>query len=129
VAAALARTARLLRDDAEALDALAARAYADALDGDVRGEGGLDAAALEALPRALRTRVLRRAAIEAGSPAGTLAAVHVDELDRLVTDWRGQRHVDLPGGVQALRRYGKLLFRRRGIAADGREQRPSFEVR
>ncbi|SEG27732.1 tRNA(Ile)-lysidine synthase [Thermomonospora echinospora] len=119
VAAALARTARLLRDDAEALDALAARAYADVLDGE---GGGLDVAALEALPRAVRTRVLRRAAIEAGGPAGTLAAVHVDELDRLVTAWRGQHHVDLPGGVRALRRYGKLLFRRRGTAADGRRQ-------
>ncbi|ACZ00035.1 tRNA lysidine(34) synthetase TilS [Thermomonospora curvata] len=116
VAAALARTARLLRDDAEALDALAERARSE-VTGD---DGALDAAALGELPRAVRTRVLRGAAVEAGSPAGTLAAVHVEELDRLITDWRGQRHVDLPGGVRALRRYGKLLFRRGEIAADGR---------
>ena len=52
---------------------------------------------LSGLPRAVRTRVLRRAAIAAGSPPGTLAAVHVDAVDALVTAWRGQSHVDLPG--------------------------------
>lgn len=98
VAEALARTARLLRDDADALDELASRSRTDEIP------------ALAALPRAVRTRVLRMAAIEAGSPPGTLAAVHIDEVERLVTDWRGQRHVDLPGGVRAFRRYGKLLF-------------------
>ncbi|MCW2887872.1 MAG: tRNA(Ile)-lysidine synthase [Streptosporangiaceae bacterium] len=98
VAEALARTARLLRDDADALDAWAAT---------VREP---DVAALAALPRAVRTRVLRRLAIEAGGSPGGLAAIHVDEMDRLVTAWHGQRHVDLPGGVRAFRRYGKLLF-------------------
>ncbi|TNY35273.1 tRNA lysidine(34) synthetase TilS [Thermomonospora catenispora] len=105
---ALARTARLLRDDAEALDALAERAHAEAA-----RDGELQVAALEGLPRAVRTRVLRRAAVSAGSPAGTLAAVHVDELDRLITRWRGQRHVDLPGGVRAFRTRGRLRFERR----------------
>jgi tRNA(Ile)-lysidine synthase len=117
VAEALARTARLLRDDADALDAWAARFLADldvshvseATEGWLTsrsvGVGGL-----ADLPRAVRTRVLRRLAIEAGSPPGALAATHVDELDRLVTAWHGQRHVDLPGGVCAFRRCGKLLF-------------------
>ncbi|NKZ02741.1 tRNA lysidine(34) synthetase TilS [Actinomadura latina] len=110
VAEALARTARMLRDDAEALDDLAARSYAtleapeDGYRVAVRLEG------LEKLPRAVRTRVLRMAAVRAGSPPGTLAAVHVDAVDRLVTAWHGQRHVDLPGGLRAFRRYGKLLF-------------------
>ncbi|HEX6472751.1 MAG TPA: tRNA lysidine(34) synthetase TilS [Streptosporangiaceae bacterium] len=121
VSAALARTARMLRDDADALDAWAGRAWHaavqagrdDALGGDHLGDGdrlALDVAALAELPRAVRTRVLRRAAIAAGSPPGTLAAVHVDEIDRLITAWHGQRHVDLPGCVRAVRRYGKLLF-------------------
>ncbi|WP_034486293.1 tRNA lysidine(34) synthetase TilS [Actinomadura oligospora] len=109
VAEALARTARLLRDDADALDDLAAEALARAC---VPGEDGLSVEVLEGLNRAVRTRVLRAAAIEAGSPAGTLAAVHVDDVDRLVTGWRGQRHVDLPGGIRAYRRYGRLLFGR-----------------
>ncbi|MFC5187030.1 tRNA lysidine(34) synthetase TilS [Actinomadura harenae] len=109
VAEALARTARLLRDDADALDDLAVEAL-----GRARGpeEDGLSVDVLGGLNRAVRTRVLRTAAIEAGSPAGTLAAVHVDDVDRLVTGWRGQRHVDLPGGIRAFRRYGRLLFGR-----------------
>ncbi|GLZ06334.1 tRNA(Ile)-lysidine synthase [Actinomadura sp. NBRC 104412] len=120
VAEALARTARLLRDDADALDDIAARAYAEALvpdeDPEPHAEPGaghdveLDVERLVALPRAVRTRVLRMAAIRAGSPPGTLAAVHVEEVDRLITAWRGQRHVDLPGGLQAIRRYGRLLL-------------------
>jgi tRNA(Ile)-lysidine synthase len=110
VAEALARTAGMLRDDADALDDLAARAYADL---EVREDGCGTAVRLEGLaelPRAVRTRVLRMAALKAGSPPGTLAAVHVDAVDRLVTAWRGQRHVDLPGGLRAVRRSGKLLF-------------------
>ncbi|MEV0401754.1 tRNA lysidine(34) synthetase TilS [Actinoallomurus sp. NPDC050550] len=107
VAAALARTARMLRDDADALDAWAEQALQEAADppGD-----GLRIDVLSGLPRAVRTRVLRRAAIAAGSPPGTLAAVHVDAVDALVTAWRGQSHVDLPGHVRAWRRYEKLLF-------------------
>jgi tRNA(Ile)-lysidine synthase len=100
----------MLRDDADALDAMAARAYSDL----ETTEDGYTAAllldGLEGLPRAVRTRVLRMAAVRAGSPPGTLAAVHVDEVDRLVTAWQGQRHVDLPGGLKAVRRYGRLLF-------------------
>jgi tRNA(Ile)-lysidine synthase len=108
VAAALARTARMLREDADALDAWADRAWRAAT-GAATDRAALDLATLAELPRAVRTRVLRRAAIAAGSPPGTLAAVHIDEVDRLVTAWHGQRHVDLPGGVRATRRYGKLL--------------------
>ncbi|MBT2207575.1 tRNA lysidine(34) synthetase TilS [Actinomadura sp. NEAU-AAG7] len=120
VAEALARTARMLRDDADALDELAEAAYADLTAseqaGPTRGGDGpralvtLRLDGLGDLPRAVRTRVLRMAAIEAGSPPGTLAAVHVDAMDRLVTAWHGQRHVDLPGGLRTFRRYGRLLF-------------------
>jgi tRNA(Ile)-lysidine synthase len=106
VAAALARTARMLRDDAEALDAWAERVAAGQKD-----LFAMDVTALAELPRAVRTRVLRRAAVAAGSPPGALAAVHIAEVDRLITAWHGQRHVDLPGDVRAWRRYGKLLLR------------------
>ncbi|MFI0485997.1 tRNA lysidine(34) synthetase TilS [Actinomadura sp. 9N215] len=110
VTEALARTAKMLRDDADALDELAAQAYAEL---EAPEDGYTVAVRLEGLGdlhRAVRTRVMRMAAIKAGSPPGTLAAVHVDAVDRLVTAWHGQRHVDLPGGLRAVRRYGKLLF-------------------
>ena len=45
--------------------------------------------------------MLRDAAIMAGCPHGALTAGHVDRIDALVTGWRGQRWVDLPGGVRA----------------------------
>jgi tRNA(Ile)-lysidine synthase len=105
VAAALARTASLLRADADALDAWAEQVYDDA-----RGAEGLDTLALAALPGAVRTRVLRRAALDVGSPAGDLSAGHVAEIDRLVTDWHGQGPLDLPGQVSAARRCGRLQF-------------------
>jgi tRNA(Ile)-lysidine synthase len=106
VAEALARSARQIRADAELLDDLAA-AQAE----QVRGaDGGWDAGLLAGLPGALRTRVLRRAAIAAGCPPGALTAGHVEALDALITSWRGQRWADLPGGVRGTRQHGKLLF-------------------
>jgi tRNA(Ile)-lysidine synthase len=119
VAAALARTAGQLRADADALDELAAGAAARLI-----GPGPeIDVAELAALPGALRTRVLRRAAIAAGCGAGALGATHVGRLDELLTGWHGQRWVDLPGGVRGLRRYGKLRFVTNNTeGVDGRER-------
>ncbi|TDC65274.1 tRNA lysidine(34) synthetase TilS [Actinomadura sp. GC306] len=114
VAEALARTAKMLREDADYLEEVATRAFDDLQAPDDGERVALSLDELKEQPRAVRTRVLRMAVLKAGSPAGTLAAVHVDAVDRLVTAWRGQRHVDLPGGVRAVRRYGKLLFGRTG---------------
>ncbi|HEY3957116.1 MAG TPA: tRNA lysidine(34) synthetase TilS [Streptosporangiaceae bacterium] len=116
VAAALARTAGQLRADADALDELAAGAAARLVRPGPRNDATeIDVAELTALPAALRTRVLRRAAIAAGCGPGALGAAHVGRLDELLTGWHGQRWVDLPGGVRGLRRYGKLRF----ISPDG----------
>jgi tRNA(Ile)-lysidine synthase len=110
VAAALARTADQLRADADALDDWAGQAHeAASVDGDPTA---LDVATLAGLPDAVRTRVLRRAALAAGSPPSDLATGHVAELDRLVTAWHGQGPLDLPGGVRAARAYGTLTLSR-----------------
>jgi len=106
IAEALARTACLLRADADVLDALAEAESMRLRD----GEGAFDADGLAGLPAAIRTRVLHAAATAAGCPAGGLTARHVAGLDALVTDWHGQRWADLPGGVRGLRRYGRLIF-------------------
>ncbi|WP_374684340.1 tRNA lysidine(34) synthetase TilS [Streptomyces sp. ODS05-4] len=107
VVEALARTAQLCRDDADALDTWAADA-----DATVRDETGrLDCAKLWALPPAVRRRVLRRAAVAAGSPAGSLFARHVEEMDRLITGWRGQGALNLPGRVVVRRQGGRLVIR------------------
>jgi tRNA(Ile)-lysidine synthase len=109
VAEALVRTAGQLRADADCLDDLA---FAES--GQLRQSGsdpaGLDVTWLAALPAAIRTRVLRDAAVMAGCPPGALAAGHIGAVDALVTAWRGQRWADLPGGVRAGRRAGKVWF-------------------
>ncbi|WP_439946223.1 tRNA lysidine(34) synthetase TilS [Streptomyces sp. BBFR109] len=107
VVEALARTAQLSRDDADALDAWAGQA-----DAAVRDDAGqLECAKLSVLPPAVRRRILRRAAIEAGAPAGSLFARHIEEVDRLITGWRGQGAINLPGKVVARRQGGRLVIR------------------
>jgi len=107
VVEALARTARLSRDDADALDA-----WTDDAERTVRTpDGRLEVARLHVLPPAVRRRVLRRAAVAAGAPAGSLFARHIEEVDRLVTAWRGQRAINLPGRVEARRQGGTLVIR------------------
>jgi tRNA(Ile)-lysidine synthase len=100
VPGALARSAAMLRADADALDAWAA-AVSDPC----------DVAALAGLPVAVRTRVLRAAAVSAGVPAGSLTSDHVREIDRLLTDWHGQGPVSLPGGLEASRACDRLSWR------------------
>jgi tRNA(Ile)-lysidine synthase len=110
VAEALARTAAVLRADAEVLDALAA-AEAGQLGGLGEAEAeGWPAEALARLPVAIRLRLLRSAALAAGCPAGALSQRHITSLDELVSRWHGQRWTDLPGGIRCSRRYGKLIF-------------------
>jgi tRNA(Ile)-lysidine synthase len=113
VAQALARTAQHLRADADLLDELAAAAAARLAD----GQPGWPAAALAAEPPAIRSRLLRRAALAAGAPAGALVQQHVTQMEALVTGWHGQRGVDLPGGVWCHRRYDRLLFAAAGSQA------------
>lgn len=119
VSDALARSAELLRADADALDALAETALHTASIDLPRAsrhgpaEGGTacySIAELEKQPRAVRWRVLRAAAIAAGSPPTDLTAAHVHAVDALVTAWHGQAGIDLPGGLRAIRRHGTLML-------------------
>ncbi len=111
VAVALARTADLLRPDMEYLDDLAAAALRDVAEADI----ALSVERTAALPAPLRTRVLRMVALNAGAPASELFAEHVAGMDRLLTDWRGQKGIDLPGAIRLVRQGGVLRFEgRRG---------------
>ncbi|MEU1966969.1 tRNA lysidine(34) synthetase TilS [Micromonospora sediminicola] len=105
VVANLARTARLLAADTAALDALADAALADVRAGDE----GLSVDGLAALPAAVRTRVLHAWARELGAAPAALSQRHVAALDALVTGWRGQGPVHLPGGRPVRRHAGRLL--------------------
>ena len=102
VAAALARTADLLREDADHLEDLADAAMV------TLGAGPWPAEDLAALPRAVRTRVWRRLAIAAGAPAGQVSTRHTEACDALLTRWHGQGPVSLPGPLQATRSGGRV---------------------
>ena len=114
VTESLARTADLLRSDMELLDS-----YADLALADVVVDGGLSVAAMSLLPTPIRTRVLRDAVVAAGAPAGETSHQHVVAVDALLTDWHGQKWVDLPGRVRAVRRDGVLTFERAAEASEG----------
>jgi tRNA(Ile)-lysidine synthase len=109
VAEALARTAELARDDADALDAWAA---------DVLGPAGpvLEVEPLAGLPRAVRTRVLRAWAGAGG--AGPLTAERTAALDALITGWRGQGPIQLSGAVSVRRASGRLELTRGTTSGD-----------
>ena len=102
IAKALARSAELMREDVQALDQWAAQEFAK-LD-----PTNLEAALLLELPKAVRSRVLRLALYAAGAPAGSLSAEHLAPVEALLTDWKGQGEVSLPGGVKVSRISGRL---------------------
>jgi tRNA(Ile)-lysidine synthase len=98
VSEALARSAALVRADADLLDDLAAGELAARPDPDCRW--------LVTLPPALLGRVLRDWLRASG--ATDLSAGHIESVSALVTDWRGQRWIDVPG-LRVLRRDGRLV--------------------
>ena len=99
---ALARSADLLRDDADALDGWAVQVAAD-LD-----LADLEITRLAELPKAVRTRLLRIAIYAAGAPMGSITAEHVASVEAFVTSWHGQGACSLPGGVKVSRISGRL---------------------
>lgn len=113
VAAALARTATSLREDAQALDAWA-QSVAEVAVAQAPGfptELLVEVDALRPVPAAVRRRVLRLAALRAGVPAAALTRTHLLAVDALLTDWHGQGPIPLPGRVVATRACGRLALR------------------
>ena len=102
ISEALARSAHLLRDDADALDQWARREELKLNLSD------LECVHLESLPRAIRTRILRKAIYATGAPAGTVSAEHVSVVEALISAWNGQGATYLPGGVKVERISGRL---------------------
>jgi tRNA(Ile)-lysidine synthase len=102
IAAALARSAAILRDDADALDEIAQIEISQSNLAD------LDCQRLSQLAKAIRSRVLRAAIYAAGAPSGSITAEHLASVEALVTSWRGQGALSLPGGVKVERISGRL---------------------
>jgi tRNA(Ile)-lysidine synthase len=106
VPAALARTADSLREDVTALDDLAAE-HAAAL----RRPDGWDAGGLAQLPPALRHRVVRIAALDAGALGRDLTRDHVLAVAAVLGS--PGKQIQLPGHVTALLDGPLLRFERR----------------
>jgi tRNA(Ile)-lysidine synthase len=106
IAEALARTAALLREDAEAFDEMIDEVIEDIVE---HAEAGISvsAAALAANPAALRHRIIRH--VVASEFHQSLTRSQTLEVARLVTDWSGQGPVDLPG-CRARRVGGRIEF-------------------
>lgn len=102
VIAALGRSADQLREDADLLDALADESV------ERLGAGPWEVEPLDALPRAVRTRVWRRLLVAAGAPAGQVSTRHTDACDSLVTNWSGQGAVHVPGDLRVVRKDGRI---------------------
>lgn len=116
IAEALARTAEQLREDASALDAMTDELVedlvlegADPVTEEPYPGGGisLPVAGLAANPPAIRHRLIR---LVVRSEFGvSLTRAHTLAVARLVTDWRGQGPIDLPG-VEAARIGRSIVF-------------------
>jgi tRNA(Ile)-lysidine synthase len=106
VVEALGRTAAQLREDAEALDHFAEEGIEELAE---HAEAGisLPVKALAANPAALLHRIIRLA-VDAEFGV-SLSRTHTLEVARLVTEWRGQGPLDLPG-VRVERRGALILF-------------------
>lgn len=72
---------------------------------------------LQELPEAVLVRLWVQAAVAAGARRDRLTTPHLRALTRLVTHWRGQGPVDLPGGVDARRVSGTVVLRTRSTSA------------
>ena len=99
---ALSRSAKILREDATALDEWAERVFGEIDPADI------EISLLADLPIAVRSRVLRLAIYAAGAPTGSISATHLAPIEAFVSDWRGQGHTSLPGGVKVCRISGRL---------------------
>jgi tRNA(Ile)-lysidine synthase len=115
---ALARAASLLREDSEALDALASalleEARAGAEDAGEKGTAGdarpLRVGVLAAAPTAVRRRALRLWLGRARGDLRRLSHAHLVGVERLTEGSRGGRVAELPGGGRVRRLRGLLTF-------------------
>ena len=98
----LARSARIMNEDADALDEWTEKVISEV------GTNDLEVKLLSELPKAIRARVLRRAIYAAGAPQGSISAEHLAPIEALVTAWEGQGECSLPGGVKVLRISGRI---------------------
>jgi tRNA(Ile)-lysidine synthase len=126
VGAALARTAEQLREDGDALDAIAAAALAGLVD-DTRGSDTLPIAPLAELHPAVRRRVLRAWLLGRGVTG--LTATHLTAADVLAVRGPDRGGVAVPGGLELVRARGTLSLQTADWSADRSPAHPREDPR
>jgi tRNA(Ile)-lysidine synthase len=119
VVEALARTARLLREDSRALDNLAALLLEEAREGSPPEDPCLRVDVLARAGTGLLRRALRLWLAEERGDLRRLEMVHLTALEGLLAGERGGRFVELPGGAKVSRRRGRLFFHAKGVENRG----------
>jgi tRNA(Ile)-lysidine synthase len=101
----LVRSAQLLRIDNEYFVEQTSASFEKS-----RLGADLDVQQLENLHTAIRTRVIQKWLIESGVPSGSLHQIHINTVDELVSNWHGQKEINLPGGFEAKRIANRLTI-------------------
>jgi tRNA(Ile)-lysidine synthase len=106
----LARTARLLRDDAEALQAEARELLKAASARNTSGQPSLCVNMLASAHASVRRRALRLWLAHARGDLRRLELVHLLGVEKLLFGERGGRVAELPGAGRVERKRGWLIF-------------------
>ena len=107
----LARSAHLMRIDADALDELANNFWQEhKASFQTQNKIQIEVAKLSALNLAIRNRVLRLAIYEVGARSGSISADMLFGVEELISDWHGQGVISLPGNVKVLRDSGTIIL-------------------
>ena len=106
IAESLAKTAGILQEDLEYLDAQAAKAF-KAVAKTTNSTVSLDVKGLEKLPTAIRNRVILKAL---GLLGVEPAKVQIDSISALVTNWHGQKPLVLPS-VRVVRAGNEIILK------------------
>lgn len=125
IAATLSRLATALRLDDEYMDACAGAGLEKALASTGRNSVAIDCTALSRLHPALVNRAFLIAVRSLGpDDEDWFASVHIDSFRALVSGERPNASIDLPGGLRAVREYGRVV-----ITADAKKtQRRSLRT-
>ena len=115
----LNRTAILLGEDAQALSIAADRLLESAtVASGISNEtnsGSLDVVVLLKAPAAIRRRALREWILRTRGDLNRVEMVHLIAVEKLLTEGRGGRVAELPGGMTITRRRGRLELSDKGV--------------
>ena len=124
ITATLSRVAAVLRLDDDYMDAAAKKGLEEALVSKERDAVVIDRSVLLGLHPALIHRAFLIAVRSLGPGIGAgLSSAHIDSFLGLASGGRPNGSIDLPGGLRALREYGRIIITAEGIPAPPRFNR------